>query len=137
MTETILNLAKCDWRIILFAACPINASLETKLRRRADVYAFKGEILPRFHQYFTMNATFIFFLDLSYNSPTERDERLDPSRLSKMIRAENFVDRDMWESIMAENKLACQIGWSLADNNQLSITKIIHILDLKATDLGL
>jgi len=54
-----------------------------------------------------------------------------------MIRAENFVDRDMWESIMAENKLACQIGWSLADNNQLSITKIIHILDLKATDLGL
>ena len=92
---------------------------------------------PIFHHDFIMNATFIIFSDLSYNSPTERDERLDPSRLSKMIRAENFVDRDMWESIMAENKLACQIGWSLADNNQLSITKIIHILDLKATDLGL
>ena len=89
----------------------------------------------RFNPDFT--AIFIIFSDLSYNSPTERDERLDPSRLSKMIRAENFVDRDMWESIMAENKLACQIGWSLADNNQLSITKIIHILDLKATDLGL
>ena len=54
-----------------------------------------------------------------------------------MKNCENFVDRDMWESIMAENKLACQIGWSLSDNNQLSITKIIHILDLKAPDLGL
>ena len=86
---------------------------------------------------YSFQRTLNHFLDLSYNSPTERDERLDPSRLSKMIRAENFVDRDMWESIMAENKLACQIGWSLADNNQLSITKIIHILDLKATDLGL
>ena len=90
-------------------------------------------ISPIFHH----ELDIYIFLDLSYNSPTERDERLDPSRLSKMIRAENFVDRDMWESIMAENKLACQIGWSLADNNQLSITKIIHILDLKATDLGL
>ena len=103
--------------------------MPSKVRLNPDV----TNISPRFHH----ERNIYNFSDLSYNSPTERDERLDPSRLSKMIRAENFVDRDMWESIMAENKLACQIGWSLADNNQLSITKIIHILDLKATDLGL
>ena len=84
-----------------------------------------------------MSNYLYIFSDLSYNSPKERDEQLDPGRISRMIRAENFVDRDMWESIMAENKLACQIGWSLANDGQLSITKIIHILDLKATDLGL
>ena len=105
VNSSVLNTCNGDWRIILFAASPMDPDVEKRLRGRADVHTIRNIL--------------------------EGDEKITNARISQAISQEIFVDKEMWTSMMREDPISCRIGWQLNQNQKLSLNKILRIIDLR------
>ena len=61
VNSSVLNTCNGDWRILLFAACPMDPQVEKRLRRRADVYSFKSTYIIWVLQLSTNQLARVFF----------------------------------------------------------------------------